>query len=356
MRPNLYKKQKGRLSSRSFNRSLTSMKKSIFFLGFIAGLIITLFVGIWWTTATKAPSTNSEEIRFIINRGSSAEKIGSDLADEGLVKSALAFKIYTQLNDYTRNIPPGEFLVPQNLSLEELINHLLKGPEEYWVTIPEGLRREEVVERFIEGLGLVAEEAVEFRSEFLSASKNQEGYLFPDSYLFPPDISAAKVVTRLTNTFDSKTAKEFAQNLDKSNLNLQQAVILASVIERETKTSEERPVVAGIYLNRMEIGMALQADATAQYAMANKRCANRSGCDWWQTPSRADLEIDSPYNTYQITGLPVAPIANPGITSLMAVVDPEASDYFYYIHDDDGQIHYAKTLAKHNANVSRYLR
>lgn len=323
------------------------MNKFIFFTPLFIGVIVAVLVPVWWMQAVQAPSSDATKVRFVIPKGASAEKIGNDLEKNGLIKSSLAFKINTQLNDETRKIPPGEFLIPKNLSLDDLVAHLLKGPEEYWVTIPEGLRREEIAEKFIEGLELEGEEASTFRSQFLSETRNQEGYLFPDSYLFPPDVTASAVVKRLRDTFDTKT---------KDLILSQEDVIIASIIERETKTFEERPVVAGIYRNRLELDMPLQADATAQYAVANKRCRAKIDCDWWVTPTKQDLEISSPYNTYVNPGLPIGPISNPGLTSLQAAANPTNSDYLYYIHDEDGQIYYATTLDQHNANVQKYLR
>ena len=139
-------------------------------------------------------------------------------------------------------------------------------------------------------------------------------------------------------------------DLVKTGLNLNEAVTLASIIERETLTSEERPIVAGIYFNRLNNDWPLQADATVQYAIGTNR-------NWWpKNLTRADIEINSPYNTYKSQGLPIAPIASPGIVSLSAVVYPEDTDYMYYIHDSEGKIHYAETLSEHNANVAKYLR
>lgn len=323
------------------------MKKYIFIIPLFLVLGFFTLVFFWWKANIVAPSSSGEKIRFVIDRGSSAEVIGKNLAKEGLIKNSLAFKLYTTFTKTTTKIPPGEFMVPQNLDLENLVKYLMKGPEEYWVTIPEGLRREEIAEKFVSAFSLKGEKAQKFRTEFLSETKNQEGYLFPDSYLFPPDASAATVVKRLLDTFDTKT-KDLSLSLED--------VILASVIERETKTAEERPIVAGIYMNRLELGMPLQADATAQYAVANKRCSAKTDCDWWVTPTLSDLEISSPYNTYKNPGLPIGPISNPGITSLKAAVNSTESDYLYYIHDDSGQIYYAKTLDQHNSNVQKYLR
>ena len=131
---------------------------------------------------------------------------------------------------------------------------------------------------------------------------------------------------------------------------------LASIIERETKGADERPVVAGILLKRLNAGWPLQVDASVQYAVSSSNCRGRIlDCEWWPILTRSDLDIDSRYNTYKYAILPPGPIANPGLTSLQAAVYPQSSDYWYYIHDDKGIIHYAKTHEEHNENVARYL-
>ncbi len=183
-----------------------------------------------------------------------------------------------------------------------------------------------------------------FISEFLRASESKEGYLFPDTYLFPKEASASSIVAKMVGTYNNKT-----KNLkNQSGLTNKDAVILASLIERETKTNEERPMVAGIMLNRLNAGMPLQIDASVQYAVGTAK-------DWWPILTLDDISTVSPYNTYKNKGLPPAPIANPGLSSLEAAFAPEDSDYWYYIHDPDGVIHYARTLAEHNSNIAKYL-
>lgn len=328
------------------------MRKYLVFLIFLGIVITGVVVGfVWYKGATSAPSNTRDEMRFVISKGSSAAKIGEDLEKAGLIKSALAFKFYTQLNGEAGRIPPGEFLVPKNLNLEELISYLKKGPKEIWVTIPEGLRREQIAERVADQLNLAPEENEAFRTDFLDLTKNAEGTLFPDTYLFPKDATAKMVVDKLTSTFNAR----FSYNGD-GVLRRNEALVLASIIERETLTDAERPIVAGVLINRMNMGWPLQADATAQYAHGSVRCGGKTSCDWWLPPTRADLEINSPYNTYVIKGLPPSPISNPGISSLNAAANPESTDYMFYIHDRDGNIHFAETLAEHNANVQRYLR
>jgi len=319
-------------------------------------LFVVIGLSLWWKSARLAPSNNEEEVRVLITNGMSTEAIGRELADAGVIRSAFAFKLYSQFTDKTKGIPPGEFLVPQNLDIDGVIDLLKEGPTEYWVTIPEGLRREEIPARFLEGLSLEGTDADNFVRGFLSASRNLEGFLFPDSYLFPPDITPQAAVDRLNTTFYAKVGQDYEQQARSVGLTMNEAVTLASLIERETISDEERPIVAGIAFNRMELGMPLQMDASVQYVLGDSRCNEEEyDCDWWDPPLKADLQINSRYNTYTNQGLPPAPIASPGLDSLMAVVSPEESDYLYYIHAD-GKIYYAQTLDGHNANVSEYLR
>lgn len=333
------------------------MKKFSFFVFLL--IIVAILIGVlgasWWRTNTKALSSKTSTERFVIPKGYSALQIGNKLFEQGLIKDSLAFKFYVQITGKAQKIQAGEFTLSQNLSLIEVVERLTGGPEELWITIPEGLRREEVVERVIESLELEPEEAIVFRREFLVETLGKEGFLFPDTYLFPGDVAASVVVEKFERTLDDKIS-EFAGAISSSEYSKREIITLASIIERETKGDAERPVVAGILFNRLKIGMALQVDATVQYAEANEKCtAKIIDCDWWPILTKQDLKIDSPYNSYKFTGLPPAPIANPGVSSIRAVIYPEDSDYLYYIHDSGGNIHYAKTLEEHNGNVRRYL-
>ncbi|KKU65262.1 MAG: hypothetical protein UX88_C0004G0010 [Candidatus Woesebacteria bacterium GW2011_GWC2_47_16] len=312
---------------------------------FLLLIFFTLIAGgtLWWSSVVKPPSAETALRDFLIVKGSSASQIGNKLEKEGFVRSALAFKIYVQVSDQARSIQAGEYRLSQSYSFFKLIDELIRGPAEIWVTIPEGLRREEIAERFASAFG--QEES--FSQEFLSATRDIEGFLFPDTYLFPKDASASSVVNKMRSTFDVKTA-ELKEGIDASNLTLREIVILASIIERETKTDEERPMVAGVLINRLDIGMGLQADATVQYAVG-------SSGKWWPILTRENLQVNSPYNTYLFRGLPPAPIANPGLSSIEAAVFPEESDYLYYLHDASGQVYFARTLAEHNENVRKYL-
>lgn len=321
--------------------------------------LLVILVGgtfLWWKNVSLPVSNSDVEKRVLITKGTSGVQVGNTLFKEGLIKSPLAFKIYIQVRGYAARIQAGEYEIAQNLTLGQVVKLLLEGPSEIWVTVPEGLRREEIPEKFIEAFGLSATDSQLFQDAFLDASKGSEGYLFPDTYLVPKDITGEAVYKLMRNTFASKLPEGFEQLASDLGYSTDQLVILASIIERETKTADERPVVAGIYFNRLKIGMGLQADATVQYAVGSLNCSMQNACNWWKVPTRNDLTIDSPYNTYKYSGLPPAPISNPGETSLAAVVNPESTNYLYYIHDTSGNIYYAQTLEEHNSNVAKYLR
>lgn len=287
-------------------------------------------------------------VDFLITKGSSASLIASNLKEKGLIKNSLAFRIYTQITGISKKIQAGEYSLSANDSLFKIADLLTKGPRELWVTIPEGLRREQIAVKF--ATSLVKKDENSFVQEFLAASAGNEGSLFPDTYLFPKTATAEAIVSKMLTTFEKKT------NLDATQKNTKDIVNRASIIERETLSDEERPIVAGILDKRLKARWPLQVDATLQYAVASVNCKLRiENCTWWEPVLKADLEIKSAYNTYKYPGLPPAPICNPGLSSIKAALAPTASDYWYYLHDKDGAIHYAKTIEEHNLNIQKYL-
>lgn len=309
------------------------MKKTFSFFVFLA----LALSGLFFLFNEYAKPVSGQEIskNFLVQKGAGASQIGIDLKKAGLIRSQIAFKVYIQLTSQSGKLQSGEFRLSPSMNLFEIVKALQSGPIEFWVTIPEGLRREEVAAKFAQSL----EKNDAFVSEFISLSKNKEGYLFPDTYLFPKEATAKMIVDSMLLNFENKT-----QGL---NLTYDQ-VILASMIERETKTDAERPVVAGIIMNRIDNNWPLQIDATNQYGVGTPK-------NWWPILTLDDIEKPSAYNTYKNLGFPPTPIANAGISSLKAAANPQDSEYFFYIHAPNGQIHYAKTLSEHNANIKRYL-
>ena len=330
-----------------------------FFIPLVVIIVLTAVgVGVftWWRVNSQPVSGSPNPQRFVIQKGRSASQIGEALLSEKLIKNSLIFKVYVQVTGKEKKIQAGQYSLSPHFTLEEIVTKLTSGPEELWVTIPEGLRREEIVEKFISGLEMDANNELVFRQEFLAESKDFEGFLFPDTYLFPREATASQVVRKLRNTFDSKV-ESLRKDIETGDYTENELITLASIIERETKKGDERPIVAGILFNRLEIGMVLQADATVQYAVSNAKCQMLNAkCDnWWPILTKEDLEINSQYNSYRFSGLPPAPIANPGLSSIQAAVNPVESDYWYYIHDTNGNIHYARSLEEHNQNIRNFL-
>lgn len=285
------------------------MKKLVLlpFLLVIAGL----FVFIWFLKNVEPVSTQINYVNFTVLSGSSATQIGSNLYKEGLIKNPLAFKIYVQFSGVSDGIQVGDYRLSPSFNLFQIVSQLSKNPLEVKVTIPEGFDRKEIASKFAKSL----DQNQTFIDEFLNKSEGSEGYLFPDTYLVSNNATPEAIISRMKSNFNIRTTN-ITPTYDQ--------VILASIIEKETKSVEERPVVAGILTNRLKVGMPLQVDVALI--------------------------------TYKEIGLPKAPIANPGLVSLKAAVNPASTDYWYYLHDPTGLIHYAKTLDEQNENINKYLR
>jgi len=304
-----------------------------------------LFSVFWiWCFWATSPSCQKEcyDKMFVVKKGESFSSVAKRLEEENLIRSALGFQIVGLREGVTRKIQAGDFRLNPEMSPSEIAYELTHGTRDRWVTIIEGWRREEIAEKFIEaGFGNFQKE------EFLKESKNLEGKLFPDTYLIPQDADAQKITEILTKNFAKKTP-----------MPSREVLILASIVEREARSRNDRLIVAGILLKRLAKGWALQADATVQYAVGTKKCeGQKEKCkDWWPKDlTREDLKIKSPYNTYLYTGLPPAPICNPGLEAIEAVLNPKETDFWFYLSDKEGNMHYAKTVEEHNSNIEKYL-
>ncbi len=303
------------------------IKNILIFIGFV--LVVLILLTFYIKLLFLAPAVDAKKVSFMVDKGSSITKISNNLESAGLVKSSLVFKYYVQITRSQNKIQAGEFELSPNLTLIQIVEKLKKGPTEILVTIPEGFRREEIAEKY----KVVLNKDEVFVKEFLQLTSGKEGYLYPESYLFPKEATATQIVNRMTKTFDAKVSDVTYQQL-----------IIASMLERETFSDSEKPVVAGIIYKRLENDWPLQIDATLQYIKGN-----------WKPVYSIDKELDSPFNTYKNLGLPPSPICNPSLSSIDAAISPESSDYWYYIHDNDGKIHFAKDLSEHNANIAKYL-
>lgn len=335
------------------------MKKLLAFPVILATFVLLGFF-VWRNISSPANSRDTQTRDFIITKGQSLTSVAINLEKNGFIKNSLVFRAYSQITGRPKIVQPGDYKLSPSLSLHQIILTFEKGPEQFWITIPEGLRREEISDRVVSSLELDQTEARRFADEFILASKGQEGYLFPDTYLLGKEDSAEKLVSKMKGIFNTKVTAKMKEDVKKNRLSLEETIVLASIIERETKTEGERSVVAGILFNRLNHGIALQVDATLQYISGTENCYQGSriklDCKWWGVPTVGDRQAVSKYNTYQNRGLPPFPIGNPGLSSIMSAIYPQDSDYLYYIHGKDGKIHYAKTGEEHLQNIDNYLR
>jgi UPF0755 protein len=330
-----------------------SQKKVLLFFVLLVAIGITLALVDYNRTINFPNSRDDQKVRIEITEGESVNGILESLLEGELLtkKNYYYTKLYLKINNLGTNLQAGVYELPRNLTIVELIDTLQFGrSEEVWVTIPEGLRKDEIAT--IISRELNAYDSSNFsREEFLNLTTNRdfitnlgliedidnlEGFLFPDKYSLPKEVTTEEVIIKMVENFKTKVGEEYTY----------EDIIFASIVEREGYNADDRPIIAGIILKRFDEGWLLQTDATLLYPVR----------DWKHTITIQDKEDDNPYNTYRRIGIPPTPICNPGIQSVSAVWNPTKTDYYYYIHDPDGNPHYARTLEEHNANVNKYLR
>lgn len=305
-----------------------------------------------------APADRAVNVSLTVPRNASSAMIGGILQTRGLIRNALAFKLYVRFKDVGGQLKAGRYSLSTGLSLPQITGLLIKGPPDAReFTIPEGFTLHQIA-ALLTHKGLTTHDAFfqavahdQFDYPFLAGlppgPHRLEGYLFPDTYKVGSDTSTHDLLDMMLGQFNDELKKlDYGQKARAAGLTLHQAVIIASMVEREAKVNRERPVIAGVIENRLHRGMPLQVDATVQYALGSQR----------SKLYYKDLEINSPYNTYKITGLPPGPIACPGEASLLAAVEPAHTNYLYYVAKPDGTHAFATTLAQHEANKRKYLR
>lgn len=290
---------------------------------------------------------------IIVARGSTFHDIAAQLAAAGIIPSQTTFRLYAKLTHADTTAHAGEFRFEPHQTAAQVLQQLENGGAQVakWVTIPEGFTAKQIAQRLQdEGIG----DAGAYEAAFLHDSivvggvrtKNLEGYLFPSTYLIPNDASPKTVEDILTAQFRKELPRDAARKARARGLSIPQIVTLASLIEREAKADDERPLMAGVYYNRLRLGMPLEVDASIEYALPEHH----------DVITYADLKTDSPYNTYLHQGLPPTPIANPGAPSLEAAFNPKPSPYLYYVYKGNGHHVFARTLAEQNANIAKYLK
>lgn len=306
---------------------------------------IILIAGFLFVYLFFTPKSKSETERFVVSPKASEAEIINQLEAEGYLKgwlrSPTIFKLTLSYFGWHNRIEPGGYKLSKEMYPWTMVNILVEFPYQKWVTLPEGLREEQMAEILQEKLGWKDDK----KQQFLLQSK--EGYSFPDTYLLNLDQTGYQVAKRLNDRFNEKVADLFKE-ATKQNIRHDTLIILASLIQREAANEEEMPLIAGIIWNRLLKPMPLQIDATIQYVIGEPG-------NWWKPVTPEEYKIESPYNTYLHGGKTPAPICNPGLAAIEAVVHDQPSDYFYYLHDADRQIHCAETYPEHLDNIKKYL-
>jgi len=344
-------------------------------LGGILGVLAMVGIAIWQVRETpddllkgepppvgRTPSS-SQTVLVTVLKGESVNDVGERLEEEGRVSSAILFRILVALEGYEGQLVAGDYEFEQGMPAVQVIDRLHRGvTSPLVVTVREGMRAEEIAD-LMQSQGVVSRQAfldaIEGSYDFAflrnkPVSANLEGYLFPDTYFFGRTTTVEDAVKQMLENFDSKFSEELRQEAASLGLSVHTVVTVASIVEREAQVAEERPIIAGVFLRRLRLGMPLEADPTVQYAVGNDPQSVAEYGYWKTELTREDLEIDSPYNTYRRWGLPPGPIGNPGLDSIVAVVRPAQTNYLYFVAKPDGSHAFAETLQEHLANVELY--
>jgi UPF0755 protein len=333
------------------------MKKKIFFL-------VPLFVVIALTGAFfyfrhqvyYSHGTEIKEINFEIKKGEGNAEIGERLKEKEIISGKYYFYYYIRTNNLINKILPGIYKLSGKMTIPEIVEKITNQEERFVkITFPEGWDMKKMASRIDENgfsgsdFLKLSKDAPKFKAKykFLEDPKitSLEGYLFPDTYFLPPDASAENIINRMLVNFDGKISDQMISDMQKNGLTLREIIIMASIVEMEVKSYEDRQVVAGIFWKRIGMEKPLQSCATLAYVLGENK----------KQYTFEDTRVNSPYNTYLNSGLTPGPIGNPGSDSIMASIYPKESDYLYFLSDPEtGKTIFSKTIEEHNANKVKY--
>jgi UPF0755 protein len=323
-----------------------------------AGLIVLATGAVAWMFYARAfqpyRGYQGAEQFVDIPTGTSTPAMGALLVEAGVVRDAQTFRLAVRMGAAGRTLKAGEYRFDRPMTAVEVVDKIARGDVVLRsITFPEGLTIAEMATLYEdEGFGRAA--------AFVEAAKNTdlvesidpeardlEGYLYPDTYRLPRRATAAELTRAMVRSFEQAFGPELRKQAGELGLSVREAVTLASLVEKETAVPQERFLTSAVYHNRLRIGMGLQCDPTVIYAL--RRAGKYDG-----NLTRADLQFDSPYNTYRYAGLPPGPIANPGRPALEAAVRPASVDYLYFVSRNDGSHAFSRTLEEHNRNVREF--
>lgn len=307
---------------------------------FLALALVVLLVAFWTVFGASTKNFPIAEV-VAIPEGASAREVATILQEQQVIDSPKVFLGVAHFFFNPEDLQAGDYIFEKKLSTFSVARRIIEG--EYGltplrITFFEGMNTREMAELLDERLPHTNP------AKFRAAASEYEGYLFPDTYYFLPNVTEQEVVDAMRDEFERQITS-IDETIKESGRSLDELVTMASLIEEETRTPETRRMVSGILWNRIEIGMPLQVDAVFGYIYDTQIFS----------PRFSDLEIDSPYNTYQNAGLPPGPITNPGLDSIIAAAEPTESEYLFYLTGTDGTFRYATDFDQHRVNRTLYL-
>lgn len=302
----------------------------------------------------------AEKIELIVEKGSSSWTVSGQLAEKNLIRSQLLFELYALIRGKIGKLQAGKYMISPTLNIPAVLDMLSKGfvvVDDVNITIPEGLNIAEIGE-ILEKAGLVKATDL-LKPEILA----NEGYLFPDTYKINRGKSSGRLeaytdeiitdlIWKMKTNFEMQISQIFKiDNPDK----LKEAIIIASILEKEVRPESDMRLVAGIIKKRMTLGMPIEIDAAVAYGACRRLFDEGKFCDISKVNLVDNIRIDSMYNTYMRKGLPIGPISNPGLRAMAAALNPQPSSFLYYLNAKDGTTIYSKTGLEHQANRKKYL-
>ncbi|MEK7558575.1 MAG: endolytic transglycosylase MltG [Patescibacteria group bacterium] len=304
---------------------------------FAALLLLFLF----YQFLLRAPAQFPVDALVHIEKGLNLKEVSKNLQENSVIKSPRSFQLFITLLGKDESIMAGDYFFSEPTWLPRVAFRMVLGVFDLTpirVTIPEGLSRK--------GMAIIFEKIIPTfdKEKFITETENDEGYLFPDTYLFFPNVATEEIISTMKLNFDKKI-RPLGDDIKKSGKTIKEVIIMASILEKEAHTREDREIIAGVLWKRIQIGMPLQVDAPFVYYI---------GKGTYNLTTK-DLKTDSPYNTYTRKGLPSGPIGNPGLDSILAAIYPKPSPYLYYLSDRDGNIYYSANFEKHKKNKVLYI-
>jgi UPF0755 protein len=283
-----------------------------------------------------------------IEKGEPFRQIARALADAGVVRSALALRLYGEMSETARQIKPGDYAFNGGERIPDVMRHLVRGDfVVVTVTIPEGLTVHQIAERLAE-TGLVCEDEFEQAARAGAMVRalglmplGAEGYLFPATYRFSPHAKTNDVLAAMLERFYQVLTPAVEERMFEAGLDARRLVTMASIVEKEAKAPGERPLIAGVFYNRLRLKMPLQSDPTAEYAL-----------DGAKAPAASAVHTASAFNTYDFTGLPPGPIANPGLKSIEAALYPAHTEFLYFVAREGGTHVFSKSFGEHRRAIA----